>query len=158
MTVGFEFLSPEQRQAAINQCNSAECQAAVARLTTARNAIPAICHDIASWSSLRTWYAATAATAFAAAGAAAAVAATTAATIPFFGWALATVMWIVAAAFLATALALSTLAANAAIQLGRDQARLDAAQDEFNAALAAARTTCGAYCNIGDSKLPECPK
>jgi hypothetical protein len=150
-----EFLTEQQKRQAFEQCSSQVCQTAVARLTTARNAIPAICNDIAGWANARNFYAATAATAYAASLAAAVAAA--AATASIFGIPLATVLWIAAAAFLALALALTVLAINALIQYGNAQNNLKNAQTEFNAALADARTKCGPYCNIGDTKLPACP-
>jgi hypothetical protein len=154
VTVPTEFLSPEQRQAAFEQCNSQVCQTAVARLTTARNAIPAICNDIAAWASARTFYTATAATAYAASLAAAVAAA--AATASIIGIPLATILWVAAGVMLALALTLTALAINAAIQYGNAQNDLNNAQTEFSAALADARTKCGPYCNIGDTKLPTC--
>jgi hypothetical protein len=45
---------------------------------------------------------------------------------------------------------------NAAIQYGIAQGELTKAQNEFNAALADAKATCGPYCNVGDVNMPRC--
>lgn len=154
MGVPAEFLTPEQKQQFFQQCNSQSCQDAVTRLVNARNAFAKICNDIQAWSNLRNWYSALAATAFAAALSAALAGAAATATI--FGIPLGIVLFIAAAVFLATALLLSALAINAAVQYGKAQGDLNNAQGEFSAALADARTKCGPYCNIGDQKMPTC--
>ncbi len=155
MTAPIEILTPEQKAAIFQQCNSQPCQDAVARLTNARNAFPVICNRIAVWSSSRIWYAATAATAYAASLASAIAAAAATATI--IGIPLAAVLWVAAVVFLLAALTLTVLAVNAAVQYGKAQDDLTNAQTEFNAAATDARTKCGAYCNIGDTKMPACP-
>jgi hypothetical protein len=154
MTAPTEWLTPEQKLAYAAQCNSQSCQDANTRLLNARNAFPSICADIKVWDTWRAAYAAMAVIAFAAAAYAAIASATATATI--IGIPLGIVLAVAAVVFLAAALLFSALAVNAALQYGEAQKRRQAAETEFSAALADARTKCGPYCNIGDQKMPSC--
>lgn len=145
----FDSLSPEQRAALAQQCNSKACTDARNKAITARNDATSACSDVKRLENDRTSYLAVMA------GLLAALIALIVAAIAA-PWPLNLVLWILATlASIALAVMIALVADNTS-KLNAAKTVLSNAVQSFKDAVAEIQTNCNAFCPPIDLTVPTC--